>query len=89
MEHCISTLNFRLKQEFERKSFEVYVTDALMGISENTTHIGLMSGVVDVGRTMTKRWLDMLEPQEEVEQPEDPRPCEEIAADIWDRMRGN
>lgn len=86
IEHCISSL----KSNSEKKSFEIYVTDALMAIADNTTHLLTMNGVVDYGRTIKTRWVDMLEPPpEEPKEPEDNRSSEEIANDIWSRIRGH
>ena len=69
--------------------YRVYVTDALMAIADNTTHLVGSQGVVDYGKTINKRWIDALTPQpEEKPQPDDDRPSVEIAADIWDRIRG-
>lgn len=83
IEHCISTL----KLNREKLSFKVYVTDALMAIAENTTHLVGAQGVVDYGRTIKTRWIDLLNPQPE--KPEDNRPSEVIASDIWNRIRGH
>lgn len=63
----------------------MYVSDALKSIAENTTHFLGMDGIVDYGASLTMRWVDVLEPQEEIE--EDDRSCEEIVHGIWDRMR--
>lgn len=61
-----------------------------MAIAENTTHLLGMQGVVDYGKTIKKRWLDVLEPPpEKPEEPEDNRSSEEIADDIWSRIRGH
>ena len=89
IEHCISALNFDREREKERKSFEIYVTDALMVIAENTTnHVGL-NGLDQVGKKLAYRWYEQYEPQEETEPiEEDTRPCEEIALDIFARIRG-
>jgi hypothetical protein len=78
-----------LKSNNEKKAYQVYVTDALMAIAENTTHLVGAQGVVDYGRTITQRWIDVINPAPVVEQPEDNRPSEDIAADIWDRIRGH
>lgn len=83
IEHCISTL----KLLNEEKSFKVYVTDALMAIADNTTHIVGSQGVVDYGKTINQRWIDILNPPPQ--EPEDTRPSEEIASDIWERIRGH
>lgn len=84
IEHCISTL----KSNNEKKSLEIYVTDALMAIADNTTHLVGHSGVVDYGRTIKTRWIDLIEPPKP-EEPEDNRPSEDIASDIWERIRGH
>lgn len=65
----------------------VYVTDALMAIADNTTHLVGHTGVVDYGRTIKTRWIELLEAKPEP--PEDNRPSEEIASDIWERIRGH
>lgn len=66
------------------------MTDVLQAIAENTTHLVGPGGVVDYGRTMNKRWIDVIstisQPDDE---PEDNRPSEEIASDIWKRIRGH
>ena len=86
IEHCISAL----KSNNEEKAYKIYVTDALKAIAENTTHLVGTQGVVDYGCKINRRWIDALteayNPPPEV--PEDNRPCEEIAADIWSRIRG-
>jgi hypothetical protein len=84
IEHCISTL----KLNNEKLSWQIYVTDALMAIAENTTHLVGNEGVVDYGRTLNTRWYDLINSPKEKE-PEDNRPSEEIAADIWERIRGH
>ena len=61
-----------------------------MAIAENTTHLVGMQGVVDYGRTIKTRWIDLINtPPEKPQEPEDNRPSEEIAADIWERIRGH
>lgn len=89
IEHCISALNYDRERERERKSFEMYVTDALMAIAENTTHLVGMDGVVDYGKSLQTRWIDMLDDTPIEPQETDDRPCEEIAQDIFARIRGN
>lgn len=78
-----------LKSNNEKKSFEVYVTDALMAIADNTTHLVGRQGVVDYGRTIKQRWIDIITQPPKEEKPEDNRPSEEIASDIWSRIRGH
>jgi hypothetical protein len=87
IEHCI----FTLKLNREDKLYKMYITDALMAIADNTTHLVGAQGVVDYGRTIKERWIDLSEPEKEDEKEsvEDNRPVEEIASDIWERIRGN
>lgn len=74
-------------KHYEDKLFRIYVTDALMSITENTaTHIGL-DGPVEYGVKMTSRWVEVIEGPKE-EPPKDDRPCAEIVSGIWERMRG-
>lgn len=82
IEHCISSL----KLNKEKKQYQIYVTDALMAIANNTTHLVGAQGVVDYGTTLTKRWVEI---GKTVEVPkEDDRPADVIASDIWERIRG-
>lgn len=57
-----------------------------MAIAENTTHLVGTQGVVEYGRSIKTRWIDLLNPP--VEQPDDTRSADEIAADIWKNIRG-
>ena len=84
IEHCISSL----KLNNEEKAFKIYVTDALMAIANNTTHIVGAQGVVDYGMTITQRWIELNSKPSEPEKPEDNRSSEEIAVDMWNRIRG-
>ena len=54
-----------------------------MAIAENTAHL------VKEGKYFKERWIDVITAPEKPEEPEDDRPSEEIAADIWKRIRGN
>jgi hypothetical protein len=58
-----------------------------MAIANNTTHLVGMQGVVDYGMTIKTRWIDLGNPPQP-EAPEDNRSSEEIATDIWNRIRG-
>ena len=86
IEHCISALNFNREKEHEARSFKIYVTDALMAIAENTIHHYGFNGIEDIGFNLNSRWLDIIEPPKTV--PVDDRPCEDIAKDIFARIRG-
>ena len=69
----------REQAAFEDYVYRAYISDALKCIAENTMHFA-------GGSSMTKRWVDVVETKEP--EPEDPRPCKEIAADIFKRIRG-
>ena len=77
-----------LKSNNEEKSYRIYVTDALQAIAKNTTHFLGIEGMVDYGISINKRWIELFDAPLP-EEPEDNRPSEEIAADIWKRIRGH
>lgn len=83
IEHCISSL----KLNKEERQYRVYITDALMAIAENTSHVQGREGIIEYGRVIKSRWIDLLEPPSEI--PEDNRPSEDIARDMWSRIRGH
>ena len=56
MEHCISAL----REYQEEIRLRVYVTDALQAITENTTQIYTLKGLVNVGCKMKDRFADGL-----------------------------
>ena len=60
------------------------MTDALQAIADNTTHLVGTQGVVDYGKTIKTRWIDILNPPPKPK--EDNRPADVIAADIWSRI---
>ena len=71
IEHCFSEYKNRQYQ----KSYQIYVTETLRLIVENTAKAN--------GYTMKNRWIDIIDPPKPVK--EDNRPCEEIVGDIWAR----
>ena len=73
IEHCAAEIN----RSHHEKSYQIYVTDTLKAIAENTAR------TVKNGATMTKRWIDVIEPPKPIK--EDNRSCEEIVGDIWAR----
>jgi hypothetical protein len=86
IEHCISTL----KLNREKKILEIYVTDALKAIVENTTHLVGRTGVVDYGVKLKERYFELINETEEPQKvEEDTRDASEVATDIWSRIRGN
>lgn len=77
-------------QESEDKLRHVYVTDALKLIAENAQKAAVPGvGVIDTGATLTKRWIELVHPKPQQEEPEDTRSCREITDDIWARIRGS
>ena len=73
IEHCFS----EYKNQQYQKSYQIYVTETLRAIVENTSKLG------NGGFTMKNRWIDIIDPPKPVK--EDNRPCEEIVGDIWAR----
>lgn len=73
IEHCAAEIN----RSHHEKSYQIYVTDTLKAIAENTAR------TVKNGATMTKRWIDVIEPPKPIK--EDNRSCEEIVSGIWAR----
>ena len=69
IEHCVSAFSEYNKE----KAFRVYVSDAIMCISETIANR-------DGGSYMTKRYIDIIEPHEEIDYDPD-----EIALDIIER----
>lgn len=67
----------------------MYVTDALMVIAENTTHFLGAKDIIDYGKTISKRWTDVIEPKIEKPGETDTRSTEEIVTDMWKKIRGH
>lgn len=87
IDYCVAALNKKRKAEIEEARYKAYVTDALMIIAENTTHYMGASDMFDYGKTLRSRWIELMsEPKEEPKE-EDTRTPEELAADIWQKMK--
>ena len=69
IEHCVSAFSQRNKE----KAFRIYMTDAIMCISETVANMG------NGGSYMEKRYIDIIEPQDDEFDPD------EIALDIIQR----
>lgn len=81
IDHVLS----EIKRQSEERSYKIYVTDALRAIANNTAQAAVEQRSYT---SLTNRWAEVIEPQEEPQEiEEDTRPCEEIAADIWKRIR--
>lgn len=72
-----------IKQDLDRWTFEVYVTDTLQAIAENTAvpAAGFTDG--KHGKTMTRRWTERDKP----EPPEETRTAEEVIEHIKERLK--
>ena len=70
IEHCVSAFSARNKE----KAFRIYISDAIMCISETVANMG------GGGSYMNKRYVDIIEPHEDIEYDPD-----EIALDIINR----
>lgn len=70
IEHCVSAFS----EHNQEKAYRIYLTDAIMCISETVANMG------GGGFYMEKRYIDIIEPQEEIEYDPD-----EIALDIITR----
>ena len=82
IDHCVSAV----KRKNHELSFRAYVTDALEIIGENTTNHISMNGMVEAGRKLTVRWIELINnTQGSEEKVEDTRTCDEIVDDIWSR----
>lgn len=75
IDHCVA----RLKQIAEHEAYQVYVTDALKAIADNTGRL------VKEGFTMSKRFADFISdsPEGEVE----PADAEKKGQEIKDHMK--
>ena len=82
IDHCASVYLERR----EERLYRIYVTDALKAIAENTTHYLGADDMFDYGASLSLRWIEALEPQQEEEIIDD-RSCEEVAHSIWERIR--
>ncbi len=95
IDHCIAAFSRKNKTEAKETIYRAYVTDALKVVAENTSHYLLPGkGAVDYGSAMTKRWIELANPELLNSKPKKPkaeddnRPCEIIAIDMWKRIRG-
>lgn len=79
IEYIIDHVVLEIKAQNEKKLLNVYITDALQALVNN---IAQEAAETRSYTRLTKRWLDMIEPQPpKVE--EDTRSCKEITKDIW------
>lgn len=76
MEHCIASFRNEEKKRLEELKYQVYITDALNAIAENTAKISQ-------GKSLTKRFIDMLQLSQAK-----PKTREEIVNNIRKKFRG-
>jgi hypothetical protein len=86
IEHCISLFSKKQKE----KAYRIYVTDCLKAITENTTHLMSMNGVVDYGSTMPERWIELvdvdIEKKKKIEE-FNSTSADDFVDDMWNRMK--
>lgn len=90
IDYCISTINNKRKEEVKEAQYRAYITDALMVIAENTTHFVGAQDMIDYGKTLKTRWVELMEyvkPTEETNLAEDNRTVEEFAANVFHNMK--
>lgn len=81
IDHVLS----EIKRQNEEKAYKIYVADALRAIANNSAQAAVEQRSYI---SLTKRWAEIIEPQEKPQEvEEDLRSCEEIAADIWEKIR--
>lgn len=84
IDYVIDHVLAEIKKQSEEKAYKIYVTDALRAIANNSAQAAVEQRSYT---SLTKRWAEIIEPQEEPQEiEEDTRSCEEIAADIWKRI---
>lgn len=81
-QHIIKTI----KAQNVEQSYRIYITDCLHAIAHNTTQIITGKGIENVGRSMSKRWIDIIEPPKPTEEMH--IDCLQFASDMWDRAQG-
>lgn len=77
MEHCIASFNIEKKKKVEELRLQVYVTDALKVISDNTA-------MMVHGKSMAKRFADMVKSSQQSK----PKTKKEIVSHIKAKFRG-
>lgn len=83
-EYIIDHVLSELKAQTEKLALNIYITDALKALVNNSAQEGLK----DRSYVHLKmRWLDMIEPQEQTKPIEDNRSCKEIVTNIWNNIR--
>lgn len=94
IDHCIAALKKEKLRNYEDLSFRVYITDALQAICENTTHFVGAKEMFDYGTSLKKRWAEMVEEARGDKKPkkkkaeDDTRSAQEIAQDMWAKIKG-
>ena len=84
IDYCVSALSINQQE----KMYRIYITDCLKYLTENTTHLVGVNGVVDYGIKMTERWIDLREkkPQKVADNPNETKTTEEIVDGIWAKI---
>lgn len=79
IEYIIDHVVLEIKAQNEKKLLDIYITDALQALVNNIAQEAVEKRSYT---QLTKRWLDIIEPQPPKVK-EDTRSCKEIAKDIW------
>lgn len=77
----MSVLPSIIKRDIRRHTFEIYVTDALQTIAENTAVQASYYSNGKVGKAMVRRWVELDKPAP----PEETRTPEEIIAQLKEK----
>lgn len=85
IDYIIDHVLAEIKKQNEEKAYKIYITDSLRAITNNIAQEASQERYYSI---MPMRWIDIIDARDEPQEQEDPRSCEEIAADIWKKIRG-
>lgn len=82
-EYIIGHIVSEIRKQTEQRLLNIYITDALRMLVNNTAQKAFEKQSY---MRLTKRWLDMVEPQV-ANIPENNKNCKEVVKDIWNNIR--
>ena len=87
IDHCVSAFSEKQRQ----KQLNTYVTDCLHVIAENTMHFIGRDGVVEYGRKLTERWIDLAESKKVTKKKDrnENKSAEQLVDEMWSRIFKN
>ena len=87
IDHCVSAFSEKQRQ----KHLNTYVTDCLHAIAENTMHFIGRDGVVEYGRKLTERWIDLAESKKVTKKKDrnESKSTEQLVDEMWSRIFRN